>query len=212
MHSHPGRSGELSSDVRTTAMDDEKLIKCVRAYPVLYNVGHAKYLDTKYKNYLWRKIAVSLSLTENDWVICKQRWTNIRDQYKKSIKSQKTVTGQAAKKIKVYKFFDQLRFLTSVHEDRVSISNFAEYRGTMPSPPSDIYSNMLNNDSIDINQQSNSLVHKDVVRSQSPESSAMSSSASLATNKQDERPSDLPILEPQTHPRLKKKKDFCPWF
>lgn len=79
MHSRPVRSGELSSDGRVftyqAKMDDEKLIECVRSHPALYsyNFANAKYLDTRYKNYLWRKIAVELSensLTENGKILC----------------------------------------------------------------------------------------------------------------------------------------------
>lgn len=46
-------------------MDDEKLIECVRSHPALYNLGNPKYIDTKYKNYVWRKIAAELSLPES---------------------------------------------------------------------------------------------------------------------------------------------------
>lgn len=51
--------------MQVSKMDDEKLIECVRSHPALYNLANSQYLDTKYKNYLWRKIAVELSLTEN---------------------------------------------------------------------------------------------------------------------------------------------------
>ncbi|XP_057662230.1 uncharacterized protein LOC130897410 [Diorhabda carinulata] len=40
----------------TKLMDDEKLIELVRKYPVIYDTGHAKYLDTKHKLQIWNKI------------------------------------------------------------------------------------------------------------------------------------------------------------
>lgn len=140
----------------------------------------------------------------SDWVICKQRWTNIRDQYKKCLKSQKTSTGQAAKKIKLYKFFEQLQFLNGVDEDRDKIENFVERSEIMPSLPSDITQSMSNDS--DINQESNSQSHKDIIASPSLTSFALSPAAPLssATNEQGEPPSDLPIQEPQRNPRLKK--------
>jgi len=42
---------------------DEKLIELVRKYPVLYNLSHAKYMDTDYKNTIWSKIAEEMETT-----------------------------------------------------------------------------------------------------------------------------------------------------
>jgi len=38
-------------------MDDEKLIECVRTYPVIYDMSHPKHLDNNYKSSLWKKIS-----------------------------------------------------------------------------------------------------------------------------------------------------------
>lgn len=153
-----------------------------------------------------------------DWVICKQRWTNIRDQYKKNLKCLKSTTGQAAKKIKLYKFYEQLQFLKGFDEDRDKIENFAKR-----SEPSDVilstsndsdinqqsnsqaHDDVVANDS-DINQQSNSQAHNDVVAS----SSAVSQAASSATNEQNKPPSHLPTQKPQTDSRPNKKKKSAP--
>lgn len=134
--------------------------------------------------------------------MCKQRWTNIRDQYKKNLKSLKTVTGQAAKKIKLYKFSEQLQFLTGIDEDRNVISNFVECSETMPSPPSDDHLSM-SNDSITINQQSNSQAQDDIVASSSP----MSPAASSATNEKGEPPSDLPIKNLRQYKSRRQNRD-----
>lgn len=37
-------------------MDDEKLIEAVRKYPVIYDTCHSKYMDSKYKLQIWKKI------------------------------------------------------------------------------------------------------------------------------------------------------------
>ncbi|KAF0710344.1 Uncharacterized protein FWK35_00033677 [Aphis craccivora] len=56
--------------------------------------------------------------------ICKARWNNIRDNYRKSIK--KTTSGQAAKKLKKYKFDDQLQFLKPHLQERETMGNIAD--------------------------------------------------------------------------------------
>lgn len=55
---------------------------------------------------------------------CKARWNNIRDTYRKSLKKNTTKSGQsAAKKIKNYKFADQLSFINKYFEERKSKTN-----------------------------------------------------------------------------------------
>ena len=44
-------------------MDDEKLIECVRKYPVLYDMSNPKYLDSKYKISIWNSIASEINET-----------------------------------------------------------------------------------------------------------------------------------------------------
>lgn len=56
--------------------------------------------------------------------MCKARWNNIRDNYRKSIK--KTTSGQAAKKLKKYKFDDQLQFLKPHLQERETMGNIAD--------------------------------------------------------------------------------------
>jgi len=55
--------------------------------------------------------------------ICKARWNNIRDNYRKSIKK---TSGQAAKKLKKYKFDDQLQFLKPHLQERETMGNIAD--------------------------------------------------------------------------------------
>lgn len=59
--------------------------------------------------------------------MCKTRWNNIRDNYRKSIK--KTTSGQAAKKVKKYKFDDQLQFLKPHLQERDTLGNIEDVVG-----------------------------------------------------------------------------------
>lgn len=38
-------------------INDEQLIELVRQYPAIYDLSHAKYMDTTYKCDIWNKIA-----------------------------------------------------------------------------------------------------------------------------------------------------------
>lgn len=55
---------------------------------------------------------------------CKSRWNNIRDNYRKSLKKISTRSGQSSKKVKFYKFSEQLEFLNTFFKERhASIEN-----------------------------------------------------------------------------------------
>ncbi|KAL4131440.1 hypothetical protein QTP88_008753 [Uroleucon formosanum] len=95
---------------------DEKLIEMVRSHVELYDLSHAKYMDSGYKDII---------LIDNNYFflgkICKTRWNNIRDNYRKSIK--KTTSGQAFKRNKIYKYDDQLQFLKPHLQERYTLGN-----------------------------------------------------------------------------------------
>lgn len=54
---------------------------------------------------------------------CKARWNNIRDNYRKSLKKNATKSGQASKKIKLYKFSEALGFLKKIFDERDTKGN-----------------------------------------------------------------------------------------
>ncbi|XP_071653243.1 uncharacterized protein [Temnothorax longispinosus] len=54
---------------------------------------------------------------------CKTRWSNIRDNFRKSLKRRVTKSGQAASKIIKYKFEEELQFLLPYLKERETISN-----------------------------------------------------------------------------------------
>ncbi|XP_046142812.1 transcription factor Adf-1-like [Osmia bicornis bicornis] len=94
--------------------------ECVRKYPVLYDMTHVKYLDSKSKYSIWKSISKEMNLAED---ICKKRWSNIRDQFKKHRNKRKAKSGQSALHIKKYKHEDTLQFLLPHEEERNTISN-----------------------------------------------------------------------------------------
>jgi len=44
---------------------DEKLIEMVRSHVELYDLSHAKYMDSGYKDSIWRSIGDEINLTGN---------------------------------------------------------------------------------------------------------------------------------------------------
>ncbi|KAG8287854.1 hypothetical protein J6590_028736 [Homalodisca vitripennis] len=103
-------------------MNDEKLIESVRKNIVLYDMANPKYMDSSVKNEIWEKIGAEMNL---DGGTCKARWNNIRDTYRKSMKRTATKSGQAAKKIKLYKYSNQLSFLQKYLDERETLSSFS---------------------------------------------------------------------------------------
>lgn len=57
--------------------------------------------------------------------MCKSRWNNIRDQYRKSIKNTATRSGQRRESQKHYKYHEQLSFLRPYFQERETISNIS---------------------------------------------------------------------------------------
>ncbi|CAH1994289.1 unnamed protein product [Acanthoscelides obtectus] len=110
-------------------MDDEKLIELVRKYPVIYNTSNSKYLDTKYKLEIWKKIGEEIQKTSS---VCKNRWQNIRDQFRKILAKEVAKSGQAAEKRKKYKYEDCLQFLIPFFAERDTLSNVQSSNSDTP--------------------------------------------------------------------------------
>ncbi|XP_063235874.1 uncharacterized protein LOC134538471 [Bacillus rossius redtenbacheri] len=101
-------------------MNDEQLIELVCGNTVLYDLSNPKYMDTEFKNTLWTKIGAEMNTTGP---LCKTRWGNIRDNFRKSLKKNKTVSGQNSKNVKLYKYSEQLSFLKHYFQERETRSN-----------------------------------------------------------------------------------------
>jgi hypothetical protein len=57
--------------------------------------------------------------------VCKARWNNIRDNYRKSLIKRGRKSGQAATKRRKYKYEDQLSFLSGYFQEKGMIGNFS---------------------------------------------------------------------------------------
>ncbi|XP_050666753.1 uncharacterized protein LOC126966635 [Leptidea sinapis] len=57
--------------------------------------------------------------------VCKSRWNNIRDRYRKFIKNTATKSGQRRESQKHYKYHEQLSFLRPYFQERETISNIS---------------------------------------------------------------------------------------
>ncbi|RZF33875.1 hypothetical protein LSTR_LSTR009899 [Laodelphax striatellus] len=85
-------------------VDDEQLIECVKKYPAVYDMSHPKYSDSGHKSAVWKLIGEEIDESET---ICKKRWINIRDQFKKSLNRRRTEDAV----YKRYKYEENLQFL-----------------------------------------------------------------------------------------------------
>ncbi|CAG9829386.1 unnamed protein product [Diabrotica balteata] len=110
-------------------MDDEKLIELVRKYPVIYDNSNSKYLYTKHKLEIWKKIGEEMQQTSS---ACKSRWQNIRDQFRKNLAKNVTKSGQAAEKRKKYKYEDCLQFIIPFFAKIDNLSNVQSSESDAP--------------------------------------------------------------------------------
>ncbi|XP_030750257.1 uncharacterized protein LOC115878042 [Sitophilus oryzae] len=101
-------------------MNDEKLIELIHGYSALYDMSNSKYMDSDFKNSIWSKVGAEMKM---DGSVCKTRWANIRDNFRKSLNKQKTKSGQQATKVKPYKYSEQLNFLKKFFEERETKTN-----------------------------------------------------------------------------------------
>ncbi|KAL4709232.1 hypothetical protein ACJJTC_010532 [Scirpophaga incertulas] len=101
-------------------MDDEKLIELVRKYEFLYNLQHPKYMDSTKKEMAWKEISEELKQSAAS---CKQRWQGLRDAYRRAMNKKKGKSGQAAKKIKKWKYEDEMSFLASFFGSKTNLES-----------------------------------------------------------------------------------------
>ncbi|XP_028141978.1 transcription factor Adf-1-like [Diabrotica virgifera virgifera] len=93
-------------------MEDEKLIECVREERLLYDSSHPLYFDSQQKVRTWQHIGVILKQDPNK---CKLRWESLRNQFRKYIRSRRTVTGQSPS---AWRHYDDMSFLTRYMKDK----------------------------------------------------------------------------------------------
>ncbi|XP_011138129.1 probable ATP-dependent helicase PF08_0048 isoform X2 [Harpegnathos saltator] len=105
-------------------MEQEKLIENVKAYEPLYVISHPKYSDTRFKENIWKEIAKGMS---QPVAVCKKTWTNLRDSFRRALKKKRKIkSGQAASKIKKWRFEDEMSFLLPFMQERDTCSNLED--------------------------------------------------------------------------------------
>ncbi|XP_071637362.1 uncharacterized protein [Temnothorax longispinosus] len=105
-------------------MNQEKLIEMVKSCEPLYVMSHSKYSDNIFKENAWRRIAKEMNQPAT---ACKKTWTNLRDSFRRALKKKReTKSGQAASKIKKWKFEDEMSFLLPFMQERDTCSNLED--------------------------------------------------------------------------------------
>ncbi|KAK9499453.1 hypothetical protein O3M35_002485 [Rhynocoris fuscipes] len=90
-------------------MNEDKLIYLIHNNESLYNVNHPDYSNSAVKDRIWNEIGEEMELSV---LACKQRWFNLRDQYRRTLKHKLSVDdGEALPKKKKWKHEDKLAFL-----------------------------------------------------------------------------------------------------
>ncbi|XP_028131731.1 uncharacterized protein LOC114327342 [Diabrotica virgifera virgifera] len=96
-------------------MDEEKLVRLVGAYKELYDYGDKNYANQDRKNNCWNEIS---ALMNQPMLDCKERWTRLRDNYRKALKFRRSKSGDATIKLKPCKFEKEMAFLKPFMQDR----------------------------------------------------------------------------------------------
>ncbi|KAK9694919.1 Alcohol dehydrogenase transcription factor Myb/SANT-like [Popillia japonica] len=111
----------MSSD--RADVNTEQLIEEIRCRTGIWDVSSQDYKDRNIKKNLWIEICLIFFPdfeeyeAKNKLNICKQlqdKWKHIRDGYVRSLKIQKTKSGQARRKTKTYLFAEHLQFLKNI--------------------------------------------------------------------------------------------------
>ncbi|XP_066965601.1 transcription factor Adf-1-like [Macrobrachium rosenbergii] len=89
---------------------DEKLINGVYQHDILYDLSHKYYYDVGRKENAWEEISQDLNIAVKE---LKKRWNSLRDCYRKAINRKKTVSGQKAVNIPLWKYENQMAFLNA---------------------------------------------------------------------------------------------------
>lgn len=96
-------------------MNKEILIVMVQENECLYNLQHRDYDNNAVKENIWKNIAEKLKRSTDE---CKSKWTLLRSYYRRALQRRKTVSGQPAKKIKHWRYEEQMAFLKPYVKER----------------------------------------------------------------------------------------------
>ncbi|XP_047121805.1 transcription factor Adf-1-like [Schistocerca piceifrons] len=98
----------------------EQLIEEVRTHPVIWDSTLEVYRDVTLKEKAWNEIAELLSKDKNS---LRNQWRKLRDCHRQALNRRRTMTGQAANKIKKWKYEDDMKFVLKTMMHRLSDSN-----------------------------------------------------------------------------------------
>ncbi|XP_003396199.1 uncharacterized protein LOC126915783 [Bombus affinis] len=102
-------------------MHNEKLIELVRYYSFLYNQEDKSYSDNDKKDAAWKEIGKMLNEPAKH---CKKQWNSLRDSFRRSLRKRKdTKSGQAANKIRKWRYEDEMSFLIPYMKERETITS-----------------------------------------------------------------------------------------
>ncbi|XP_018562956.1 uncharacterized protein LOC108904765 [Anoplophora glabripennis] len=95
---------------------DEKLIECVRMHEVLYNTDRKEYSDNYFKLKIWSQIAKNCGMASGEEA--KKYWKSLRDGYRSALKLYTSGKTDPSKKIRTWKYFEQMNFLRPYMRNR----------------------------------------------------------------------------------------------
>lgn len=104
---------------------EETLLELVREYEELYDMANKKYSDASHKDRIWTRIALELDKTVPE---CKQRWTSLRDQYRKYLRRVATCArnGQEITSKAKFKYAKQISFVKPFLRDIEKVTNLED--------------------------------------------------------------------------------------
>ena len=89
-------------------MSLEQLIEEVRKYPCLWNKSKEEYRNQNVRDNAWESIAIFLAVE-----VLKYEWKKLQDCHRQAMLRRKTKSGDAARKIKPWKYEALMSFLLS---------------------------------------------------------------------------------------------------
>ncbi|KAL1516271.1 hypothetical protein ABEB36_000190 [Hypothenemus hampei] len=149
-------------------------------------------------------------------VVCKARWNNIRDNYRRSKKRRMTKSGQAAVKAKKYKYEEQLGFLVPYMEERTTHSNVvaSDNQTLSVNSDTDVYQSQLIAGN---NEADTGKFGKDVKKNKSNNTNTESASSVLMKyilekNKSPSRPDQIHNIDAFLSSLAPTLKNFSPYY
>ncbi|XP_053615470.1 transcription factor Adf-1-like isoform X2 [Plodia interpunctella] len=95
-------------------VDEQALMELVKINEPLYNREHENYSNTALRENIWREIANDLGVSAQ---LCKDKWTRIRDNFRKALLLRKQWIDSGAKCSRPPKHYNRLSFLLPYLKD-----------------------------------------------------------------------------------------------